>query len=212
METLIDDLTIQKSYQKKGTTPCKSKGWEPSKSHYKVIRSYVTAARLPENQYFNWISITSCDWVKRNERDFVTIEIFGKTYSLLSSLQNIASAINESKWINNLKEDWDYEGAVPIDKELYISAINFLIDYSTEIFKKTGLVISTPEINPCKDGSIDLSWRTSAARMLINIRKIENELLAYYYGDFYSNKSQMKGNVHLDSVYEHLATWMKSLL
>jgi hypothetical protein len=211
METVLENTLDQKPYQKKAYRACCDKIWEVTPAKYMIAKSYIRKMKVPNDQYNNWLYLAPVNWLKYDDKFSFMLKIYRRSYFIPNQLKSIALAINESKWICNLKEDWDYDGASIIDKEIYLSAIDFLINYSIDIFKKTGIVINTPEINPCKDGSIDLSWRTTTARMLVNIRKTVDELLAYYYGDLSNNKSPIKGNVHLDSVYEHLATWMKSL-
>jgi hypothetical protein len=75
--------------------------------------------------------------------------------------------------------------------------------------------IQLPEINPCSNGSIDLEWHTSSnGRLLINIRKDVNgdSYIAYYYGDKYDNKMQVKGSIPVNEFSEYLAVWMKQYL
>ena len=211
MDTVLENTLDQKPYHKKSPRICCDKVWEVTPSKILVAKSYIRKMKMPDDQYNNWLYLAPENWLKNDVRFSFLFKIYGKTYFLPNQLKSIATAINESKWICSLKEDWDYDGASIIEKELFLSAIDFLIKYSIDIFKKSGIVIKTPEINPCRDGSIDLSWRTPSARMLVNIRKTADELLAYYFGDILNNKFPIKGNVHLDNVSEHLAIWMKFL-
>jgi hypothetical protein len=69
-----------------------------------------------------------------------------------------------------------------------------------------------PEIEPVNNGSIDISWHTDKARMLINVRHIEGKPFAFYYGNLFNNQVPTKGNVPIDGiVYTHLAEWMNYL-
>ena len=117
-----------------------------------------------------------------------------------------------SKSLLLLEKDWDSEGAVKIDINIFLSSIKFLVEYSNYIYRNRGLVIASPEINPCINGTIDLSWRTSKVRLLINIRFSELKAMsAYYYGDFYNNMSPIKGSISVNEFSEFLAIWMKNL-
>ena len=69
-------------------------------------------------------------------------------------------------------------------------------------------VISAPDINPVKDGSIDLEWHTPNARMLINVN---NSSKIGYYGDNFNDLNSIKGKVDNDSVQTFLAVWMTKL-
>ncbi len=128
-----------------------------------------------------------------------------------SKLSSIIEEIKRSEYILNLKGDWDEEGAEKVNENTWCSAVRFLINYSQYLLD-SNIVIEAPEINPCRDGSIDLSWRTDNARLLINIQnKKDGE--AVFYGDLYNGKGKMpiKGGVPFTGVQEHLVTWMKYL-
>lgn len=122
----------------------------------------------------------------------------------------ILKAINEAKNLLLLNENWDEDGALAISKNIWNNAISFLKNYSEYMLSDKKLSIKAPQINPCRDGSIDLSWRTSKARMLINFKNDGNNL-AHYYGDHYENVNSIKGYVKIDDIQDFLATWMKIL-
>lgn len=127
-------------------------------------------------------------------------------------LQPIKAEIKDSEYIPTLEEDWDQDGALIIKQEIWQAATDFLLRYAQFILDNyKGIIIDTPEINPVRNGSVDLSWRTPKARMLINIREEKSVIQAYYYGDLYNNMNAIKGNVSIEGVAEHLAVWMKNL-
>ncbi|MBV9576521.1 MAG: hypothetical protein JO149_07845, partial [Gammaproteobacteria bacterium] len=140
----------------------------------------------------------------------IEININGNAISLPAQFIQIATEIERSKYILNLKENWDEDGASKISEAVWLRSISFLLKYSLFIYKNFGPVIVQPEINPCRNGSIDLSWKTSKARLLVNITEEENNK-AFYYGDLYNEENPIKGFVSIDEVGEHLATWMKNL-
>ncbi len=74
------------------------------------------------------------------------------------------------------KEHWDDENAKPINEKCFVEAINFLLYYLNNKIE-----IVDPEINPCPNGTIDISFRNekNKARLLINFR--EDEFA--WYGD-----------------------------
>ena len=125
-----------------------------------------------------------------------------------AGLQALVQEIEASKFILNLNENWDENGALPISPILYETAICFLQNYATFISKKYKTVIETPSINPVKNGSIDLEWHTSNVQLLINIRDTQN---AYFYGDYYNNDSPIKGSVSVKTVEPFFAAWMLKL-
>lgn len=141
----------------------------------------------------------------------IRIDLLEETISVPSNLRNIANAIEQSKYILELEKGWDEENAMRIDSNLWTKAVKFLCSYAQYISNNFERVLETPEINPCKDGSIDLSWRTTSSRMLINIRQTGKDTLAYYYSDLYNNIQPNKGWVKLEPIDPSLSIWMKNV-
>lgn len=141
----------------------------------------------------------------------INIKILDKQFIIPRELEKIKDEIEYSNQILALTENWDNEGAKPIDRDVYIEAIGLLIKSSTHIHNQVFKVIDVPEINPCPDGSVDLSWITRRARLLINVRKTESGILAYFYGDLKNNVRPFKGSASLDCL-DHLEGWMRMYL
>jgi hypothetical protein len=133
----------------------------------------------------------------------------------LFQIDNIFSAlieeINNSQSILALEDCWDGENAITISKEVYFESISYLIAITKNIYKNYNTVILPPEINPCKDGSIDLEWRTSENLLLINLKK-ENDLDIHYYGENRITNNSIKGISKDNSINEDLCFWMKKLI
>lgn len=128
-----------------------------------------------------------------------------------SSFKHLADLIEHSKYMLSLEPGWNEENALAINPEIWKVAVKFLIQCAADIYDNDDRIINEPEINPCKDGSIDLSWRTSRVRLLINFRKSEEGIRAYYYGDFYKNEQPVKGWISPGSADNFLSMWMKNL-
>lgn len=123
-------------------------------------------------------------------------------------LKHIEARINNAQPILTLMDNWDDEGAYKIPKNVYDNALLFLKKYSLFILNDLKTVIAAPEINPVKDGSIDLEWHTPHARMLINIKN--NGVIAYY-GDNYNDLNSIKGKILVEPIETFLAVWMRKL-
>ncbi|MFN3489450.1 MAG: hypothetical protein ACK4YV_09965 [Emticicia sp.] len=130
--------------------------------------------------------------------------------NFITKNDSVLKVISESKTLLSLGDNWDEEGALAIPEDIWKRAIKFLKNYSEYILQDKFISIQAPQINPCRDGSIDLSWRTPKARMLINFKNDKSDL-AHYYGDYYNNINSIKGYVKTDEIQEFLATWMKIL-
>lgn len=70
--------------------------------------------------------------------------------------------IDRSRYILHLENGWDGERGIPIPALTYTLAISLL----RAIYN-----VVTPDINPCRDGSIDLSWRHKHIVLLVNIKE-----------------------------------------
>lgn len=140
----------------------------------------------------------------------VSVELTnGDLFYLPIELSYIKDTIVESKEILNLQPGWDDCNAYQILPEVWDNAIMLLINYSNKVFDSFKIKIQAPDINPCRDGSIDLEWRTKTARLLINV---SNKELASYYGDNFDSINGIGGFVKLKQVQEFLSTWMKFLV
>ncbi len=145
------------------------------------------------------------------EKLVVYIDINGVSCSVSAKLSDIVFSIDQSKAILELEEDWNGDNAERILPETWRKAAVFLMNYSKYILENFSTIIKSPEINPCMNGSIDLVWRTKAARLLINVKPAGNPIIASYYGDLYNNRQAIKSTIEDETVIEHLAFWMKNL-
>ena len=133
----------------------------------------------------------------------------GEVVNISIELNYFIKVIENSRDILDLRPGWDDENALQILPRVWDKAVKFMLNYVQYIYNYSGIKISAPSIDPCRDGSIDLSWRTQTARLLINIK--DNEL-ASYYGDNYNGINGIEGFVELKQVQEFLATWMRFLV
>ena len=99
-------------------------------------------------------------------------------------LKSVYEAIEKSKYILDLKENWDDEGAIGYDFDVWRKAVLFISKLSTKIYKSYGQVIKTPKIYHGPKGSIDIYWENESFNLLINIPKVG---LGTFYGDNYKN-------------------------
>ena len=118
----------------------------------------------------------------------LTVDVFQKTFLLNRKLTSVYKAIQSSKSILDLKDDWDEDGALPCKSITYTRAIEFLVRYANEVLVSHNISIDYPEINLAKDGSIDLEWRNENYILLINILSTE-KLDIHYYGEDSKSKT-----------------------
>jgi hypothetical protein len=111
-----------------------------------------------------------------------------------------------------LEDDWDDMEAVEINKGIYFETIDLLMMYAEYIYRmfdKT--IIRPPEINPVPNGTVDLSWRTPNANLLMNIKIKNDSYLTTCYGHSKDSVVVLEGLVNMGSVDNDIASWMKKL-
>jgi len=99
--------------------------------------------------------------------------------TLPTQMSELRMKIEESKYILELGNNWDDDGAIEIKKSTWIRAIKFLVKYSMKILD-VGKIMAVPIISPNPNGSIDLGWKSDSYIMLINIPEDSNILPSYY--------------------------------
>jgi len=114
----------------------------------------------------------------------------------ISDLEHIAKAIEKSRMILELKNNWDREGSKGYSYDTWERATSFLYR-NARLWNSLGVTIDAPTILPGQDGSIDIYWKTKKYELLINIpAKPDKE--ADYYGDNYG-KLVAKGTFYPSS-------------
>lgn len=92
--------------------------------------------------------------------------------------QRFADVIESSKSLLDLGGDWDGDGAEPVDMQTWTVATTFL--RNTLLKSGVAALVPTPNISPCRDGSIDLFWARGGFKLLINVKAAS---VSDYYGE-----------------------------
>lgn len=98
-------------------------------------------------------------------------------------LFEIFQQIDASNSLLSLEDNWDGEGAIKCNPVLLQRSLTSLKLYTKEVFNKLGVIIPIPQINLCKDGTINFEWRKEHEILLINFK----EKILYpitYFGHF----------------------------
>lgn len=142
---------------------------------------------------------------------YKSILVGNKTLNINHNFSSLIGAINSSYYILNLTDCWDGENAEPIKNDIYFITIEYLVNLTDFIYNNFNVIIAVPEINPCKDGSLDLEWRTNENVLLINL-KSSNNLDIHYYGENKITNNSIKGISKTIAINEDLCFWMKKLV
>lgn len=141
---------------------------------------------------------------------------------LPKQLKNIYNAIEKSKSILDLKDNYDCEGSKAPSLKIWKNSIEFLAQYSKFVYERDKVIIKAPSIYHGIDNSIDILFgNKDKTRMLINICEENREIIASYYGDNYNGikpktkeekKSEIEGKIQTNKIHRPLANWMKKYL
>lgn len=159
----------------------------------KVKESYLHNLRKAEwNDELIQIKTVNTKKVEINENYYIELN---ETNLFLEN------PIIESKYILELKDDWDDEGAVGYNIDSLTTAIDFVMKFNNWIVSISKGILYTPKFHHGPQGTIDVEWSESNFRLFINIDKRNNK------GTFYSDTSFMQsseGEFSLDKVSYNL--------
>lgn len=111
------------------------------------------------------------DWVQNQWPSFQIVSVENTALRLVREQDELESAIQRSVCILELAEDWDGDGAKPIDPKTWKVATELAQRLARSYEATHRLPLPAPAIGPCPDGSIDLHWRTSGCHVLINVQE-----------------------------------------
>ena|SRR5579863_1747211 len=86
-----------------------------------------------------------------------------------SSLNHVADAIEKSRWMLELEDDWDGEGSPAYSTETWRRAASFLLKNALSLWQDRGARIDAPALHNGPEGSIDIYWETADRKLLINV-------------------------------------------
>lgn len=178
--------------------------------HYDITNDEDLPLLLSHHTKVNYISNEKTINPKAKWAKYFSYEINGINYLIDPRLSNIISSIKSSLYILELEEGWDGEDAVRCTNTTYNNAVEFLIKYSQTLFKNYDIVIRNPEINLCRDGSIDFEWRSDQLILLINVTNKDN-IDIHYYSEDLKSKTILKGFLDNLEPNENLVFWMQKL-
>lgn len=115
------------------------------------------------------------------------------------------NAIQSSRWLLDLKDDWDGEGSPAYSEATWLKATKFLRDFVASLSTVYDVNIGLPKIGAGPQGSIDLHWKNDQFELLINI-PVDGHV-AMFYGDDY-NENVMEGSLNIHKINKGLCVWV----
>lgn len=129
---------------------------------------------------------------------------------LTPEMNSLLNAINNSRSLLELEDNWDGEGSVGYDESTWLRARNFLMRNAVRLYESQKKCFDPPEILPGPKGSIDLHWKTEARELLINVPADSQETISYYGDDTAENtENAIRGkNIESSKNTEWIFLWL----
>ena len=136
------------------------------------------------------------------------VQIRVGSFTLPTALRNIADAIEESRYIRDLRDDWDADGSPGYGEATWSRAARLVAESSMAFWRTYRSVPSAPSITPGPDGSIDMVWRSAERKLVINVPE-EPDSVATFYGKDRSNEHEfLRGEIDLSRDGAWLLAWL----
>ena len=123
----------------------------------------------------------------------------------VSRSAKLDDAVNESRSILGLGQDWDGQGAEGYSESTWQRAVDILYRFH-EWTSRVGKTAPVPVIGPGPNGSIDLHWKSQQIELLVNVSK-DTDAPAEFYGDDYG-KFSIKGTFDTEEIVKPLVRWL----
>lgn len=141
---------------------------------------------VPSRESNNWQTIKKVSWIKppheRHSSQYYNLAINDTLILKIPVLnKELEHVFLEAKYILDLKEDWDDEGAVGYTQESWEAAANFLIGFNKWLKNIFSGGLYLPKIYHGPKGTIDIVWNENDFRLFLNIDYINTK------GTFYSD-------------------------
>ena len=121
------------------------------------------------------------------------------------ALDHIEKAIDRSRYVGELGDNWDEAGAQAIAPRTWQRAVTFLRESAAALLKDCGIVIEAPRILPGPEGTVDLHWQNGRFLLLINITSVG---AADFYGETPTGLS-LRGEFIPELHQQGILSWLK---
>ena len=150
---------------------------------WKIIQHDPAVIIYSDQKKLTRLNFIPLQFVSKIEKPFDIELKEGNKITLPQELVSVFDAIEKSRYILKLEDNWDDEGSPKYDFDTWKRSVLFVANYSKLIYERFSKVILAPQIYHSIKGSIDLLWKNSNYQLLINIPSGNKP--AKFYGDNY---------------------------
>ncbi len=119
---------------------------------------------------------------------------------------DLEAAIQRSRGMLDLPDNWDDDGGSRIDTATWERAISFLRDNALHLWSEGHVHVGAPVISQVGDGSIDIHWKDERRQLLINVPASGDEPIEFYGDD--RGRTIVKGVVDPSASTRWLFAWL----
>lgn len=128
-------------------------------------------------------------------------------FELPVTLSGLAEAIEQSRSLLDLEDDWDGEGTPSYAEDTWRRTVDFLVRYAKTLWEQRGIAAEDVEILPDTEGALAIDWRVGGREMLIRV-PAEPTLEASYFGDDGSGRRKTKGTLDTSALVQSFVWWL----
>jgi hypothetical protein len=160
------------------------------------------------NQFSGFAALVQQEWVAPNDdkrEACPQVELHGA--QLPADQAELHTAIEHSRFMLQLPNNWDTEGSPAYKETTWRRAIDLLGEYATEGRKLLHRDLPVPRILNGPEGSIDIHWRSPNRELLLNVPAGDAEAPTYY-GDNRTGGEHVEGQITPPLIRKWLLMWL----
>lgn len=123
------------------------------------------------------------------------------------ALPGLLAALKESRYLLELDDNWDENGAVGFTEQTWKRTAETLVRLSTGLMHDCGLFAKSAEILPGSDGGLDIDMRLERKELLISVSADPGKQ-ARFYGDNGHGDDQVKATFDAPAIPEWVLVWL----
>jgi hypothetical protein len=129
-------------------------------------------------------------------------------FAVPDELAHFVPAIERSRAMLNLEDDWDGEGSPGYAEETWRRAVRLAIESAKSFLLTHDEPAPIPAFSKGPDGSVDVLWRSGRRKVMINVPAEEDEPITYHGFDRENPHREIKGCLDPANHNEWILVWL----